>query len=86
MPELEIDCLDVIREISNYLDGDIEPELSRRMQAHFAGCAHCTAILDGTRNVLRLVGDGQAFELPAGFSARMKARLERDLKPAPIPD
>ena len=79
MKEIEIDCLDVVREVSNYLENEVDPELRRRLAAHFAGCAHCTAILDGTRNLLNLVGDGTVFELPAGFSERLKARLERDL-------
>ena len=79
MPELKINCLDVVREISNFVDGDIDAELRRRIEAHFEGCAHCSAILDGTRNVLRLVGDGTVFELPAGFSERLKARLEQEL-------
>jgi anti-sigma factor RsiW len=72
---VEISCLEVWREISNYVDGDVDPELRRRMEEHFKGCEHCSAILDGTRNVIRLVGDGRAFDLPRGFSERLKQRL-----------
>jgi hypothetical protein len=39
-----------------------------RMKAHFKVCAHCTAALDGARNIVKLVGDGVAYELPSGFS------------------
>lgn len=78
MATIEISCYHVWREISNYIDGEIEPELRRRMEEHFKGCEHCTAVLDGTKNVVRLVGDGRAFELPAGFSERLKKRLEKD--------
>jgi hypothetical protein len=49
------------------------------MEEHFKGCEHCSAILDGTRNVVRLVGDGRVFDLPAGFSDRLKSRLEKEL-------
>jgi hypothetical protein len=80
MTTLEITCREVWREISNYLDsesgaGALDPELRQRMEGHFKRCQHCTAILDGTRNVLRLVGDGHAFELPAGFSQRLRERI-----------
>jgi anti-sigma factor RsiW len=74
---IEINCKDVWREVSNYVDGDIDAELRQRMEAHFAKCAHCTAILDGTRNVLRLVGDGKAFDLPSGFTDRLRKRIEK---------
>ena len=79
MPIIEISCYHVWREISNYIDGEIDPELRRRMEEHFKGCEHCSAVLDGTRNVRRLVGDGRTFELPAGFSERLKKKLEKDL-------
>jgi anti-sigma factor RsiW len=73
---IEINCRDVWREISNYIDNDVDAELRKRMEAHFAGCEHCSAILDGTRNVIELVGDGQAFQVPQGFSQRLKTKIE----------
>jgi len=72
---VEISCVEVWREISNYIEGDVDPELRRRMEEHFRGCEHCSAILDGARNVIRLVGDGKTFDLPQGFSERLRARL-----------
>lgn len=80
MATIEISCLHVWQELSNYIDGDIDPELRRRMEEHFKGCEHCGAILDGTRNVIRLVGDGRAFDLPAGFSDRLKQRLQNKIE------
>lgn len=75
MPVIEISCVEVWREISNYLEGDISPELRERMEAHFKACAHCKAVLDGTRNVVQLVGDGRMFRLPEGFSKRLLEKL-----------
>ena len=79
MNVVEISCVEVWRELSNYIDGAIDSELRLRMEEHFKGCEHCAAILDGTRNVVRLVGDGRAFDLPAGFSDRLKKRLQEKL-------
>jgi hypothetical protein len=67
----EISCLEVWKEISNFIDSEVEPELRARMEAHFKVCAHCTAILDGTRNVVKLVGDGVEYKMPDGFSRRL---------------
>ncbi len=74
---LKIDCGKVLREISNFIENEVSPELRQRMQAHFAECAHCLAVLDGTTNVIRLVGDGEVFEIPAGFSQRLAARIRQ---------
>jgi anti-sigma factor RsiW len=74
---LEISCVEVWREISSYVDGDVDPELRTRIEAHFRTCKHCSAIHDGTRNVVRLIGDGRAFEVPASFSKYLYDKLPK---------
>jgi predicted anti-sigma-YlaC factor YlaD len=78
---MEISCREVFRELSGYIDQDIEPELRKRIQEHLANCRHCTAIYDGTRNVIRLVADDRAFELPVGFDRRLKQKLAKEFTP-----
>ena len=80
MPVVEISCLKVWRQISNYIDSDISPDLRARLERHFKACKHCTAILEGTANTVRLIGDGEAFELPTGFSQRLQQMIADDLK------
>lgn len=75
MTVIEISCLEVWKEISNYIDNDVPPELRARMEAHFKGCAHCSAILDGTRNVVKLMGDGVEYQMPEGFSKRLYDKI-----------
>src|SRR5260221_612916 len=77
MATIEISCVEVWREISNYLDEEISLEMRERMEAHFKACAHCTAVLDGTRNVVGLVGDGRVFQMPDGFSKRLYKKLQK---------
>ena len=76
---IEISCVEVWREISNYIDDATDPELRDRMEAHFKVCRHCSAVLDGTRNVVRLIADGAEFEVPAGFGARLYSKLNAGL-------
>jgi Putative zinc-finger len=74
---VQISCLEVIRELSNYIDKDVTPELREQIVAHLPGCSHCTAVYDGLRNTMTIVGDGRSFDLPAGFSQRLRARLAK---------
>jgi anti-sigma factor RsiW len=76
MEVIEISCIEVWREVSNFVDGEVDAELRARMEAHFKGCAHCTAILDGMKNVVKLVGDGVEYEMPAGFSSRLQSKIK----------
>jgi len=77
---VEIDCREVWKELTNYIEGDISPELRDRIARHLETCKHCTAIHDGTRNVVRLLGDEKAIELPQGFSKRLFDRLLSDFR------
>jgi len=76
---IEIDCVEVWRQISNYVEGEVDASLRASMASHFKDCAHCSAILDGTRNVVKLVGDGKAFEIPASASQKFYRKLNDHL-------
>jgi hypothetical protein len=78
-PIVEIDCVEVWRQISNYLDNEVDAGLRAVMASHFKDCAHCSAVLDGTRNVVKLVGDGKSFDIPAGASRRFYVKLDEHL-------
>jgi putative zinc finger protein len=73
---IEIPCEQVWREISNYLEGEVAPELRERMEQHFRGCHRCLAVLNGTRNVVALIGDEQSFPVPPGFGERLYSKLQ----------
>jgi Putative zinc-finger len=76
MKVIEISCREVWREISSFLDEDIDLEMRARMEAHFTVCAHCKAILDGTKNIVKLVADGVEYQMPEGFSKKLYDKIK----------
>ena len=74
-----VNCEHVWREVSNYLDGEADAELRAAIEEHLRGCKHCTAVVDGMRNVVQLYGDERMMEVPLGFSRRLHQRLEGDM-------
>lgn len=75
-----VNCEQVWREISNYLEGDVEPALRSAMDEHFHRCQRCASVLEGTRNVIRLFGDERMMEAPAGFGRRLERRLAQSAR------
>ena len=78
-----IDCRHVWDCISGYLDDTLSLETKALVQKHLENCEICSAVLDSTRNILILTGDDRVFELPAGFSDRLHARLDREINSPP---
>ena len=72
---LEIDCYEVRRELSGYLDEDLTAELRLCIEWHLENCSHCRAVYEGVRNVVRLLADEKVIKLPDGFGRRLYARL-----------
>jgi putative zinc finger protein len=76
MKVIEISCLEVWRQVSNYLENEVSAELRARIEAHVKICAHCKAVVDGTRNVVKLIADGVEYDLPPGFSQRLYSKIQ----------
>ena len=74
-----INCEQVWQEVSDYLDGELNPELKAAIEEHVQACQRCTAVLDGMRNVVQLYGDERMMEVPVGFSRRLHQRLEGNM-------
>jgi hypothetical protein len=73
-----LNCEQVWREISNYVDGDIDASLRSTLDEHFRTCKKCASVLAGARNVVGLYGDERMLEVPSGFSRRLENRLAKN--------
>jgi anti-sigma factor RsiW len=77
---MAISCEEVWRDISDYIDGDLDPVQRAALEQHFAECRHCAAVLDGTRNVIGLYRDQRVLAPPDGFHERLYQRLGETTK------
>jgi hypothetical protein len=81
-----VNCEVVWREVSSYIEGEVDPALRSAMDAHFKTCAHCQSVLEGTRNVISLYSDERmveawtSIEVPAGYSRRLEKRLAQSAR------
>jgi hypothetical protein len=90
-----VNCELVWREVSNYIEGEVDPTLRSAMDQHFQTCQHCKSVLEGTRNVIALYSDErmmnewtveastideQTIDVPAGYSRRLQKRLAQSAR------
>ena len=74
-----VTCAQVLKELSNYIDEELDPQLRSEIEKHLRGCRRCSVLLDSTRKTLRIVGDDRVFEVPAGYSERLHRFLTNRL-------
>lgn len=70
-----VTCEHVWHEISNYIEGDVDPGLKQALEDHLAQCPRCQSVRDGMRNVIEIYSDEAMFPLPVGFYPRLHGRL-----------
>lgn len=75
-----INCEQVWKEISNYIEGDVAPAMRIAMDDHFHACQRCRSVLEGTQNVLRLYRDERMIDVPSGFGRRLEKRLTQNVR------
>ena len=81
-----MNCENLLGSLSEYIDGELSPELCREIEKHLAGCENCRVILNTTKRTIDLVqAPVEKSELPEDVRERLFKRLNLDdyLNPKP---
>jgi anti-sigma factor RsiW len=73
-----VNCQDVIRELSEYLDGELSPEARRELEEHLRDCRECQLVVDQTRMTVEIFCDSQPVPLPQDVQMRLREALRRN--------
>jgi anti-sigma factor RsiW len=74
-----LNCKHVIRELSNHIDGDLDPALKQELERHLEHCEDCTMIVDQTRKTIQIFSGSEPINLPSDFKSRLHAALHKKL-------
>ncbi len=64
-------CRQVIDRISEYLDGELDPELVRELERHLEHCEDCRIVVDTTQKTVEIFYNTEPAALPAGVRERL---------------
>jgi mycothiol system anti-sigma-R factor len=70
-----ISCSEFLAEIGNYLDGELNPELRRELEAHLAHCRTCQVVVDTTRKTLKIVTESGEMDLSEALPEPLVAKI-----------
>jgi anti-sigma factor RsiW len=72
-------CGDYLAYISDYLDGELPPEICASLEAHLRECVNCRVVVNTMRKTIELYQVTSGDEtLPEGVHTRLFARLKLD--------
>lgn len=73
-------CKQLIRELSDYLDGGLEPGVLADLERHLEHCEDCRLVVDTTRKTIQVFCNAEPAPLDSGIRDRLQKALEQRLK------
>ena len=70
------ECHDYCAMISEFIDGELSPELCSKLEEHLAGCNNCTVVLNTMKKTIDIYHQtNESTELPEGVKERLYSSL-----------
>lgn len=73
-------CEELVRRLSDYIDGALEPPLVVEVEHHLVGCHVCHVVLDTTQCTILLARAAQTTALPEDRRRLLLEKLEAACK------
>ena len=82
-----MNCTDFLAKLTDYFDGQIDPDLLAEVKQHLGTCHHCEVVVDTTRKTIDVYRGHQPYEFPEELSLRMReAVMERCRATGKLPE
>ncbi|WP_047488613.1 anti-sigma factor [Terriglobus sp. TAA 43] len=68
-------CTEFLAQMTDYFDGQVEPELLTEIQSHLCECHHCEILVDTTRQTIHVYKNHQVYDLTDEVRERTVQRI-----------
>jgi anti-sigma factor RsiW len=72
-------CKDFLRELSDYLDENLDSEIRAKLEKHITECPNCWVIADTTRKTIHIYKGMEPQPIPPDIESRLMVALERKM-------
>jgi anti-sigma factor RsiW len=70
-----LNCKGLIVELTEYLDGDLSPDVRVELELHLSGCENCRIIVNTTRQTIEIYCNAEPAPLPEDVRGRLHQAL-----------
>jgi anti-sigma factor RsiW len=70
-----VNCTDFLAKLTDYFDGQIDPDLLFEVKQHLGTCHHCEVVVDTTRKTIDIYRGQSAYDFPEELSTRLQSAI-----------
>ena len=70
-------CEELLKALSEYVDGELDPAVCKGFEEHLAGCEPCQVVIDNVRKTVSLFKAGCPYEMPEEFGRKLEESLRQ---------
>lgn len=74
-----MNCRSVIRELSNYLNGELDPSIQASIENHMGHCEDCHLLVDTTKKTIQIFCNSVPLPLSEDVRSRLHEALVKHL-------
>ena len=75
-----MNCTEFLAKLTDYFDGQIDPELLLEVKQHLGSCHHCEVVVSTTQQTISIYRHHQPYEFPEDLANRLRATVMQRCK------
>lgn len=65
-------CKEFLKELTDYLDGAIEPNVRAELEEHMHWCHDCYVVLNTTQTTIQIYRNSEVYDLPDNLRSKLR--------------
>lgn len=70
-----MNCSDFLKELTDYLDGELDQRTKEELDEHLAWCHDCFVVCNTTKKTIEIYRDSSLYELPDDLRVRLQTAI-----------
>jgi anti-sigma factor RsiW len=70
-----VNCTDFLAKLTDYFDGQIDPDLLAEVKQHLGTCHHCEVVVNTTRQTIDIYRGQKQYDFPEELATRLRAAV-----------
>ena len=70
-----MNCTEFLAKLTDYFDGQIDPELLAEVKEHLGACHHCEVVVSTTQQTISIYRHHETYAFPEDLASRLRAAV-----------